>query len=72
MKKLEELRKSSQKPRPQLASVHPPKKRFLFYSDVAHSWCIPFVGADRATVSWRIEKDNLWPQINNSPSIKPN
>ena len=51
-KKIEELRKSSTQPRPKLPDVRMPKRRWLFYSDVVHSWCIPFMGSDRACVSF--------------------
>ena len=61
-KKIEELRKSSTQPRPKLPDVRMPKRRWLFYSDVVHSWCIPFMGSDRAcmvrSAQYRNEKYN--------------
>jgi hypothetical protein len=46
-KALNELRKAHRKPLPDLPDALPPRRRVIFYSDVVHSWCVPFMGTDK-------------------------
>ena len=50
--KLQAFRKSNPVSRPDLPDVKVPKRGSLFYSNVAHGWCVPFTGSDRHCVSY--------------------